>query len=530
MGDFEGGDDYWQAVATAANWVVELDARPGSDEVRCVIAPTARTVRGNPAAIRRTFTLRHPNAEAGPFFQARVLIREGAQKGPRDQRAWAQAASGVRVFMEGFRVLPYGEPANDWLALDADYTRRARGSVLLGEGIVMDLPLDEESDKDWALSFLPNRNYYGAVFITQVSGASLRLLVNREGFVPDGAFDGLQKLIRAALDLSTRVRAAASLPQREARRSRRARPRPPVAQLDLALPVTLQTSASKAAVAVTEARGLLAGGDPLGAAAKLGEAQEDIEQLSNAARELSSPEGAMLLVLASVGTQMGSFVHETRSMLGMASSIEGAIAELRADPSLSADAKSRLGKVQTAVGDLRRDLERQAAYLIEVIAPDARRRRLRQSLRQRFDAASRLFERAALKRGIQLINDISEDVVSPPIFPAELTVVFSNLLSNALKAAGDKGKIRAYAERGADGTISFLIENTGVAVNLADAERWFAPFESTTVEDVDPVLGQGMGLGLPITRRVLEEYGGEIRFAPPTSGYATAVKVTLPAE
>src|SRR5207244_4275153 len=131
-----------------------------------------------------------------------------------------------------------------------DYTRRARGSVLLGEGIVVDPSLDEESDKDWALSFLPNRNYYGAVFLTQASGAPLRLLVNREGFVPDGAFDGLQKLVRAALDLSTRVRAAASLPQREARRSRRARPRPPAAQLDLALPVTLQTSASKAALAV----------------------------------------------------------------------------------------------------------------------------------------------------------------------------------------------------------------------------------------------------------------------------------------
>jgi C4-dicarboxylate-specific signal transduction histidine kinase len=72
-----------------------------------------------------------------------------------------------------------------------------------------------------------------------------------------------------------------------------------------------------------------------------------------------------------------------------------------------------------------------------------------------------------------------------------------------------------------------VLENTGVAINIAEAERWFKPFESTTVE-VDPVLGQGMGLGLPITRSMLEEYGAEIRFVQPSRGFATAVEIIFP--
>jgi signal transduction histidine kinase len=71
------------------------------------------------------------------------------------------------------------------------------------------------------------------------------------------------------------------------------------------------------------------------------------------------------------------------------------------------------------------------------------------------------------------------------------------------------------------------VENTGTAVDLEDAERWFRPFESTTLE-TDPVLGQGMGMGLPITRNMLEEYGASIQFVSPSRGFATAIEIVLP--
>ena len=113
------------------------------------------------------------------------------------------------------------------------------------------------------------------------------------------------------------------------------------------------------------------------------------------------------------------------------------------------------------------------------------------------------------------------------MFPAELTAVFANLLTNAVKAAGeDGGSIRASASS-EDDHVRIIIQNTGVAIRLDEAERWFKPFESTTSE-VNPVLGQGMGLGLTITRNLLENYGAFIKFVRPTNPFATSVEIALP--
>jgi len=113
------------------------------------------------------------------------------------------------------------------------------------------------------------------------------------------------------------------------------------------------------------------------------------------------------------------------------------------------------------------------------------------------------------------------------MFPAELTVVFSNLLTNAVKAAGSDGTVLAKARTNADGQVCLVIENTGTSVPVEDSERWFQPFETTTV-DTDPVLGQGMGMGLPITRNMLEEYGATISFRKPTIKFETAIEIVFP--
>jgi K+-sensing histidine kinase KdpD len=103
--------------------------------------------------------------------------------------------------------------------------------------------------------------------------------------------------------------------------------------------------------------------------------------------------------------------------------------------------------------------------------------------------------------------------------------VFANLLTNAIKAAGSGGRLRAVG-RDEPKRAVIRIENTGKAVNVKTAERWFRPFESSTTE-VDPVLGQGMGLGLTITRSMLDEYGATIHFVKPSRGYATAVEISF---
>jgi signal transduction histidine kinase len=254
--------------------------------------------------------------------------------------------------------------------------------------------------------------------------------------------------------------------------------------------------------------------------------QTVIGELVSAA-ERTRDAGAMFRVLASVGTQMARFVHEIRGLLGTAIAVHEAVGRLRDDPTVRGDVRRRLTDIHASLGDLRRQIERQAAYLVDVTAPDARRRRSRQKLAERFDAAARLVGPAIDRRSITLLNEIPPGLKSPPMFAAEVTTVFSNLLTNAVKAAGEGGTIRGRGGLLPEGGVVVVVENTGVAVDLADAERWFLPFESTTTE-VDAALGQGMGLGLTITRDMLEQYGATIRFVATSEDYQTAVEVRFP--
>ena len=114
------------------------------------------------------------------------------------------------------------------------------------------------------------------------------------------------------------------------------------------------------------------------------------------------------------------------------------------------------------------------------------------------------------------------------MFPAEVTAIFTNLLTNAVKFAGEGRRVQVTAIEDDTG-LRIVIENTGAAVDLKDSQRWFEPFRSSTTE-IDTTLGQGMGLGLTITRSMLDEYGATIRFIQPSEYFATAVEVLFPTD
>ncbi|AKU92650.1 sensor histidine kinase [Vulgatibacter incomptus] len=545
-GEFAAGEEYWQLMEEHAAWVIEIRSRVG-EPVQYAVAPTKRTLRERPGTISYRTSVVHPAPDVGPFFDARIFLRVGPLAAKGDKRTWATRTSGIRVFMEGFRVLPYGEPHNDWLRLDSDYTRRSRTLDTLKDWDLDDL---DPIDGDAPVMGFPNNNYFGGVFLTHDNAPSLRMLVNREGFIPEGGYDDLVVLVRTGLDLCTRVQAAASYPDRKARSETRKRghgnaggaPASPAMQDPTAAPgriptgpITLKASLDSATEALSAARAHWVAAatasrsdEAAELAKKLSQALEEIRAQADSAEEMIS-EQSLLRVLASVGTQMSAFVHEIRALLGASQAVEHALDELASDPQLMRDQRQKLKKILQAIGDLRRGLEREASYLTDIVTPDARRRRSRQRLAERFDVASRLLAHTAERRGIRIESQIGADLKSPPMFPAELTAVFTNLLSNAVKAAGLKGRIVASAGSDPDGTVHVLIQNSGVRVDLARAEAWFRPFESTTSE-VDPVLGQGMGLGLPITRRMLDDYGAEIAFVAPENGFATAIKFMFPGD
>jgi|JI10StandDraft_1071094.scaffolds.fasta_scaffold13447_3 signal transduction histidine kinase len=521
-GDFEVGDNYWPAVLDAASWILEIDASAAS--VRYAVVPTRGMVKNTPQAKAHSFSEKHSAPKEGPFFHARLLLREGSASGKRDERAWSNRVAGVRVYMEGFRVLPYGEDADDWLYLSRDYNARDRKLRFLVDSVA---PGKLGEVEDEGLLGLSNKHFFGGVFLTVHRSGSLEMLVNREGFVPDASYEFIVSTVRRGIDLLTRVRASTKAAAAEAAAAAQpsgGRQASDTSSSGGSTKAKAEGSIKRLSEQAAELK-RLAEQAPEGLKHKLIAAANEVTHATEVSREVV-PANTMVLVLASVGTQLASFTHEVNRLLGLAADLENSIARLR-EEELPSKLKNRVSKVAGAASELRRAVERQAAYLVDVVTPDARRRRSKQKVHDALNATWRLVATSAEHRGIAFQNDVADDLRTPPMFRAELMAIFTNLLTNAVKAAGTDGFITANAELSAEGELRVRVENTGETVDPAEGERWFRAFESTTVQ-LDPVLGQGMGLGLGITRDLLAEVGATISFVRPRKGAATALEIVFP--
>jgi signal transduction histidine kinase len=107
---------------------------------------------------------------------------------------------------------------------------------------------------------------------------------------------------------------------------------------------------------------------------------------------------------------------------------------------------------------------------------------------------------------------------------AGLNQVWTNILDNAIDAVGPKGiiHIRTWSETRSETPLIFIsIEDDGAGIPLDVQPRIFDPFYTT--KDV----GVGTGLGLGIVSRIVEQFGGTIRFSSEPGN--TEFIVTLPA-
>ena len=107
--------------------------------------------------------------------------------------------------------------------------------------------------------------------------------------------------------------------------------------------------------------------------------------------------------------------------------------------------------------------------------------------------------------------------VTPPDMPVyaderRLTQVLYNLLDNAIKYSPEGGEIRVIATSDGDTALVRVIDQ-GPGVPAADRERIFQPFRSTVPKAAaDTPQGlTGTGLGLPLSRQLVEMQGGRIR-------------------
>jgi signal transduction histidine kinase len=96
-----------------------------------------------------------------------------------------------------------------------------------------------------------------------------------------------------------------------------------------------------------------------------------------------------------------------------------------------------------------------------------------------------------------------EDIPQIECYPGQLNQVFMNILSNAIDAIEDKGKITVNTSK-SDGTVQISIKDNGKGIPEDCQTKIFEPFFTTKN------VGQGTGLGLSISHGIIEKHMGSI--------------------
>jgi len=116
------------------------------------------------------------------------------------------------------------------------------------------------------------------------------------------------------------------------------------------------------------------------------------------------------------------------------------------------------------------------------------------------------------------------DVCLPRLFASrvQLQQILMNLMLNAIEAMKDTGgEMTIKAKIDSNGLVVTSVSDTGVGLPAEDIERIFDPFHTTKP--------QGTGMGLTITRSIVESYGGRV-WANPNQGPGATFHFTLPGE
>ena len=141
------------------------------------------------------------------------------------------------------------------------------------------------------------------------------------------------------------------------------------------------------------------------------------------------------------------------------------------------------------------------------------------------DDARKQAHRIATERGVSLAVETESPL--PPLEADEIRLrqILQNLLSNAIKFTPSGGKIRLCARAAGGAHLEISVVDTGVGIAPGDHERIFGRFEQ-----LDPSasrLYQGTGLGLSLTKKLVELHGGTL-FVESEVGKGSTFTFSLP--
>ncbi len=563
---FKGINDFTIWLETGGKWP-DSDGRIGSEEMleaaewQVISTLSTRDGRGHVEHRMRnpqtgaefdyseswTNTFRDakdPISACGPLeFVLYFLPREDMPRtetgGPGLSRAqidtFMAANQGIRIYRDGFRVKPYGEPsgAGDWLNLSFRRQQSPQG--------VRQHPIG-----GWRVGY---NQVVGAVFITREQNGALLDQTNREGIVEGAPYYDLRRFALNAVEFFEKSRQryemARSKPSRfEEARDEAAASAQASSQAVEDLKGTIDSLVDTLQEPV-EIGGVIPGPEIvqglLQAVKKVAKAvnttQEAQLRLTKASEERMSEfqrQKDTLSNLASLGILAATFGHETQGASNLVLNNTELLKDnlghlLFVEPEIMASLAENMENIEYGA----RKIETFAQFILKNVRRD-KRLRVKVRINEVADAVLASFSGVLERdRGIKIIREYQDSL--PPIlaFRIDWESILINLLTNSVWAledtSRDKRQIRIRIREN-EGQLCLSFADSGCGLEAGTKELIFLPTFSTKRNRQGDVVGTGMGLA--IVQNFVQSFTGTISVESPSDlgGVEFHIRVPLPQE
>lgn len=198
------------------------------------------------------------------------------------------------------------------------------------------------------------------------------------------------------------------------------------------------------------------------------------------------------------GKVIRMMAHEVNNSIGATNSLLGSLSEaMDESPAEFPGLAAEYLPVVIDRGEQMNRFMRHFADVIRLPAPNKRPTDLRVLAGQ----AATLFSARCQTAGVQLSTALPDSPVTVDIDSAQLELVLINALTNALESIGSRGgEIRLAVGQS---PASITVQDNGPGIPPEVAPRLFSPFFSTKPD--------GQGVGLTISRDILEQHGADYR-------------------
>jgi len=266
------------------------------------------------------------------------------------------------------------------------------------------------------------------------------------------------------------------------------------------------------------------------------ELQTNIEDLNRTQDELhkAQAELAHMTRLTTMGEMTASIAHEVNQPLtAVINNANACISLLEPGPNgpgtAGPDGASTLQDIREALGEIRDDAERASAVVgrVRQLAKRAPVEKSFLDLKEVVKDVLALARYESVARRVTIRTDLSQDLPRISGDRVQLQQVLLNLVMNGMDAMNsvpeEKRILLVHGKHDATaGTPAALlcVQDMGIGLKAEEMDRLFEPFYSTKPH--------GMGLGLAISRSIIEAHGGRL-WAQPNPGPGATFFINLPA-